>query len=49
MFSLLQGGQYMLNLVDFFGTSFIVYILGIAELVTVCWIYGNLWIKKNPS
>lgn len=35
-----QGGQYILNLVDFYGASFIVFILAIAELVAVSWIYG---------
>lgn len=36
-----QGGQYMLNLVDYHGTSFIIFILVIGEIVAVCWIYGN--------
>lgn len=31
----------MLNLVDFYGTSFIVFILVIGEIVAVCWIYGK--------
>lgn len=31
----------MLNLVDFYGTSFIVFILTIGEIVGVCWIYGK--------
>lgn len=30
----------MLRLVDFFGASFIAFLLGIAELVTFGWIYG---------
>jgi solute carrier family 6 amino acid transporter-like protein 5/7/9/14 len=34
------GGQFILNLVDFFGASFIAFVLAIAELVAVCWIYG---------
>lgn len=34
------GGQYILNLVDFYGASFIVFILAIGEIVAVCWIYG---------
>lgn len=37
-----KGGQFILNLVDFFGASYIVFILAIAELVAVCWIYGTL-------
>lgn len=35
-----QGGQYILNLVDFYGAGFIAFILAIAELITVGWIYG---------
>lgn len=35
-----QGGQYILNLVDFYGASFIVFMLAIVELVAVSWIYG---------
>lgn len=38
----LQGGQFLLVLVDFFGAQFIAYIMAIAEIVAVCWIYGNL-------
>jgi solute carrier family 6 amino acid transporter-like protein 5/7/9/14 len=34
------GGQYILKLVDFFGASFIVFILAIAELIAIGWIYG---------
>ncbi|KAM7343169.1 sodium-dependent nutrient amino acid transporter 1 [Cochliomyia hominivorax] len=34
------GGQFVLNLVDFFGCSFIALFLAIAELVAVGWIYG---------
>lgn len=30
----------MLNLVDFYGASFIVFILTIGEIVAVCWVYG---------
>lgn len=30
----------MLNLVDHFGTSFIAFVLAIAELVAIGWIYG---------
>lgn len=36
-----QGGQQMLNLVDFYGVSFIVFILAIGEVVAICWIYGK--------
>ncbi|KAG4078938.1 hypothetical protein HA402_010890 [Bradysia odoriphaga] len=34
------GGQFVLNLVDFFGASFTAYILAIAELIAFGWIYG---------
>lgn len=37
----IKGGQFILNLVDFFGASYIVFILAIAEMVAVCWIYGK--------
>uniref|UniRef100_A0A1I8MFH3 Transporter n=1 Tax=Musca domestica TaxID=7370 RepID=A0A1I8MFH3_MUSDO len=35
------GGQYILNLIDFFGCSFIALFLAIAELVSFAWIYGT--------
>lgn len=34
------GGQFLLNLVDFYGASFIAFFLAIAELLAVAWIYG---------
>ncbi|XP_032596745.1 sodium-dependent nutrient amino acid transporter 1 [Drosophila grimshawi] len=34
------GGQFVLNLVDFYGCTFIALVLAIAELLAVCWIYG---------
>lgn len=34
------GGQFMLNLVDHFGASFIVFVLAIFELLAVSYIYG---------
>lgn len=34
------GGQWLLNLVDYFGGTFIIFVLAIAELVGVFWIYG---------
>lgn len=39
------GGQYILNLVDFFGVSFIALVLAIAELAAISWIYGTI----NPD
>ncbi|XP_020801234.1 sodium-dependent nutrient amino acid transporter 1 isoform X1 [Drosophila serrata] len=34
------GGQFILNLVDFYGVSFTALILAIGELIAVAWIYG---------
>uniref|UniRef100_A0A1B0G9S9 Transporter n=1 Tax=Glossina morsitans morsitans TaxID=37546 RepID=A0A1B0G9S9_GLOMM len=34
------GGQYILNLIDYFGCSFIALFLAIAQLVAVSWLYG---------
>lgn len=36
----------MLGLVDFFGASFIVFIMSIAEMVAVFWIYGT-YIRRH--
>lgn len=34
------NGQYLINLLDFYGASFVALILAIIELITVSWIYG---------
>lgn len=34
------GGQFLLNLIDYNAVTMVVYILAIAELVTVGWLYG---------
>lgn len=34
------GGQWMLNLVDHFGGTFLIFALAICELVGIFWIYG---------
>jgi solute carrier family 6 (neurotransmitter transporter, glycine) member 5/9 len=34
------SGQFLINLLDFYGASFVALILAIIELVTVSWIYG---------
>lgn len=34
------GGQFIINLLDFYGASFVALILAIIELVTVSWVYG---------
>lgn len=51
------GGQFVLTLVDYFGTSFIAFVLAIAELVAFGWIYGvdricrdtEFMIGRNPG
>nr|CAD7595484.1 unnamed protein product [Timema genevievae] len=34
------GGQYILNLVDFYGVTFVVFVLAVIEVIGVHWIYG---------
>lgn len=34
------GGQMVLNLVDYFGASTIVFVLGFGEIVAISWVYG---------
>ncbi|XP_071444225.1 sodium-dependent nutrient amino acid transporter 1-like [Hetaerina americana] len=34
------GGQYILNLVDYFAGSFVIFILAVCEIVAIAWIYG---------
>lgn len=36
------GGQYVLNLLDFYGASFVALVLAIFELIAMGWIYGML-------
>lgn len=36
------GGQYILNLLDFYGASFVALVLAIFELIAVGWIYGKI-------
>lgn len=38
---LTPGGQFLLNLFDFYGASFVAFFLAIAELVSIGWIYGT--------
>lgn len=37
------GGQFILNLVDFYGVSFTALILAIGELLAVSWVYGRFF------
>ncbi|XP_015590857.1 sodium-dependent nutrient amino acid transporter 1 [Cephus cinctus] len=34
------GGQYILTLVDYYGTSFVVFVLAVFEITGIIWIYG---------
>lgn len=39
----MQGGQYVLDVVDFFSGGFVIFALVVVELIGVCWIYGTDW------
>lgn len=39
-YSFSQGGQYIMTFMDFFGASFVVICLAIAEILSLSWIYG---------
>jgi Sodium:neurotransmitter symporter family. len=39
----LQGSQYILAIVDYYGANFSVFILGTIEVIGVTWIYGKLF------
>jgi len=36
-----QGGQWILTLVDFYGGTYVVFILAIFELAGIVWVYGE--------
>ncbi|XP_068146609.1 sodium-dependent nutrient amino acid transporter 1 [Drosophila tropicalis] len=40
LFYITPGGQYVLNLLDFFGATFVALVLAIFELIAIGWIYG---------
>lgn len=42
-----QGGQYVLELVDYFGGTFLILFCAIVEVITVFWIYGE-WPVSLP-
>ena len=42
----LQGGLFLLALVDYYGANFSVFILGTVEIVGLAWIYGTLIYKQ---
>jgi hypothetical protein len=43
---ILQGGQFILALVDYYGTNFTVFILGTVEIIGLAWVYGRLIYKR---
>lgn len=43
------GGQFILNLVDYFGASMIALVLGIVELYALGWIYGTKRLCKDTE
>ena len=36
------GGTYVLDVVDFFGGGFIVFVIAVVETIAISWIYGNI-------
>lgn len=42
IFEFVQGGQYILNLVDYFAGTFILVMMGTFEVVGVSWVYGKV-------
>lgn len=40
-FYIQQEGQWLLNLVDYFGATFLIFALAIIQNIGVFWIYGN--------
>lgn len=43
----LQGGQYILELVDHYGGTFMRLFAAIAETIGIFWIYGNITVEIN--
>ena len=37
---MLQGGQFMLELVDHFGANFVIYVMATLEVMAIAWVYG---------
>lgn len=40
LFYVTPGGQWLLNLVDYYGATFLIFVLAIGELIGMFWIYG---------
>lgn len=41
IYSDFQGGQYILNLVDYFGGTFAIVLLASCEIIAISWVYGD--------
>ena len=37
------GGTYVLDVVDFFGGGFVVFVIAVVETISISWIYGNTY------
>lgn len=46
---LTPGGQYLVNLVDFFCVSFLIYVMAIAQLVAFCWVYSIRRLSRDVA
>jgi hypothetical protein len=42
----LQGGMYILALVDYYGSNFSVLILATVQIIGMSWVYGTLIYKQ---
>ena len=43
LFSFLQGGGFILTLVDFYGGGFMIFALAVLEVVAISYIYGMIF------
>lgn len=41
------GGQFILNFIDYFGVTFVVLVVAIAETVAFGWIYGRFFVFES--
>lgn len=44
-----KGGQFILELVDYYGGTFLALFCAIAEIIGVFWIYGKVLIIKDRA
>ena len=40
MYNFSQGGQFILQLVDFFGAAFVIFLTSVLEVIGIIWFYG---------